>query len=524
MIFGGGLMPSTSPQPFLDGEVVYLPAAFFTANFDQFLFWDAGADALIITTRDDNLVFHVGQTRFYANGIPQNMQHPILNVDGVVFMPASLAEALYPIIVHFNSQYNLVVVEDATIPHTTAELTRRTDIRFREDNNAPIAVRVPAGETVTVFEERGEFTRVRTGDGLLGWALTSSLGEPTTVSPLNLIERETLLGGFIFNSIHPPNWPAGRPVVMAWDSVSSMDANYARMQVPLYNSLNVIAPTWFSLNEGATILTSIVSREYVEWANESGVQVWPSFEIPGDVRNFLTDRVARQRIIGQLVGYVDELGLGGINIDFEPRSPIEGPYFIQFLRELAPPLRTRGAVLSVNTGVRESAFYERSLLAYTVDFVIIMAQDEYGHDSEISGPVASVPFVQRSIENLLEYVPREQLVLALPFYNRVWREIVGNNTPETRQLRHFGVAYTRDWFDYSGAEWEWLPDIGNYYGEFTILEDEDVVRYRVWLECERSIDVKLQICQANNLAGVAVWNRNFRNNEELWDVMGRFFP
>jgi len=46
----------------------------------------------------------------------------------------------------------------------------------------------------------------------------------------------------------------------------------------------------------------------------------------------------------------------------------------------------------------------------------------------------------------------------------------------------------------------------------------------VWLECERSMDLKLQLFSEYELAGVSVWNRNFRHNEELWDVIGRYFP
>ena len=527
LISGPGINLNDVPQPFIEDEVIYLPASFLVRHFDPFLFWDSGAGVLTITTREDIVVFHLGRTRFYVNGMPREMDNPIRLADGEVFIPAGIAEALYPVIVRHYEAYNLVVAESAALPRTTAELTQRTDIRFREISSSPIAVRrAPAGSVVTVFEEIEGFTRVRTEDGILGWAPTSSIGETTTVSPINTLVRETLLGGFILNTITlPPNWPAGKPVIMAWDSISGQAVNYARMQVPLYDSLNVVAPTWFGLNTETMNLTSLACREYAGWANASEVQVWPTFEIPaGNVRAFLTNRAARQRVIGQLVGYVDELSLGGINIDFAPHSYMEGPYFIQFLRELAPPLRARGAVLTVNAMDHESAFYERGLIAYTVDFVIIMALDEHNRDSDISGPVASLSFVRNNIEAMLEYIPREQLVLALPFYNRVWRELIVDNTPETRRILHFGTGYTREWFDYHDVEWEWLPDIGSYFGGFSVLEGDEMVWYSVWLECARSLDEKLLLFQRYNLAGVAAWDRSFRYNEELWEVKGRNFP
>jgi len=113
--------------------------------------------------------------------------------------------------------------------------------------------------------------------------------------------------------------------------------------------------------------------------------------------------------------------------------------------------------------------------------------------------------------------------LGLPFYNRIWREVIGNNTVETRTRRYHGTSYTREWFEYNGVVWEWLPEIGKYYGEFATLEEDEAVMYRVWLEDERSMELKLQQFRGYNLAGVSVWNRNFRHNEGLWELMYNHF-
>ena len=516
-------------RPMLIGDVVYVPASFLRdAGYDQFLFWDDFASVLFVTTRDDILAFYPEQQRFYVNGTPQTMENHIRWVGDDILLPASMVEALYPIAVSFQPAYNMVVLEDLRIPRTTAELTRRGDIRYREDNRAPITARMPAGSTLVIFGESGEFTRVRNEDGLLGWVLTAHLGEPTTVNPLDELEREWLLGQYVNNAIHhPPNWPANTPVVMAWDSVYNQTANANMMQNPLDPSLNVISPMWFRLDEETMSITSLANREYVEWAQASGVQVWPYvFDVfYNHSHAILTNREARQRVIDTLVQYVDELGLDGINIGFEHIRPPDGPYLIQFLRELAPPLRERGVVLSKNVLVPRpyTAFYRRDLMAYTVDFIAIMAYDEHWHSAPQSGPVASLPFVQRGIEDALALVPAEQLILGLPFYNRMWREVIGDNTPETRTRRYQGTAYVREWFEYNGAQWEWMPEIGKYYGDFPALEDGVSVLWRVWLEDERSMELKLQQFWGYGLAGVSVWNRNFRNNEGLWELMGQHF-
>jgi len=531
LVFGDARQPvNVAPQPFVEDGIIYLPICFLRYRFDPFLFWDSFAEMLFVTTRTDVLTFFPDQVQFYVNDRVRTLDHPVRRIDDVIFVPSGLAESLYPIIVTYYDAYNMVVVENANLPRTTAPLTRSTNIRYREFANAPITAQAPAGSVVVVFEESGDFTRVRNNDGLLGWVLTSDIGETTTVDPIEELEREPLLAGLINNRVHQrPNWPAGTPVVMAWDSVYTQAANAGRMEIPLHESLNVIAPMWFRLDAETMGVTSLANREYVDWARAQGVQVWPYvFDVSvADARAILTNREARQRVIETLLNYVDELGLDGINIGFEHIPQAVAPYLMQFLRELGPGLRERGVVFSKNVLVPfATPYYRRDLMAYFIDFIVVMAYDEHWLRAPSSGPVASLPFVQRGIEDMLEQVPANQVVLGLPFYNRIWREVIGDNTLDTRTVQHFGTNYTRARFEYNfpeGTGWEWLPDIGKYYGEYAASEDGEMVRYRVWLECERSMELKLQLFRGYNLAGVSIWNRNFRNNEGLWELIGEHF-
>ncbi|MCL2571159.1 MAG: glycosyl hydrolase family 18 protein [Defluviitaleaceae bacterium] len=529
LVMDDRLRPHTdAPQPFIEDEVIFLPMSFLQYQFDPFIFWDDNARVLFVTTSEDILTFSLNQTRFEINGSSQTLEHAIRRVGDEIFFPASLAEALYPLTAVHYPDYNIIVVENLAQPRITARLTRRADIRYRENSNSPIALRAVSGSTVVVFEENGDFTRVRAVDGRVGWVLTSDIGETTTVNPLAELERAFLLGSPINNRVHPtPNWPSGTPVVMAWDSIYTHAANAHRMADPIDPSINVLSPMWFRLDEETMNITSVASREYVEWAHENGVQVWPYvFDVfYSHSHAILTDREARQRVIDTLLEYVDEFNLDGINIGFEHIRVADGVYLIQFLRELAPPLRERGVVLSKNVLVPRpyTQFYRRDLMAFTVDFIAVMAYDEHWHRAPTSGPVASIGFVERGIVDSLEQVPANQLILGLPFYNRVWREVIGNNTVDTRTRRYHGTAYTRAWFEYNGVEWEWLPETGKYYGEFAALEDDETVLFRVWLEDERSMELKLQLFSGYGLAGVSVWNRNFRHNEGLWEVMGQFF-
>jgi len=316
---------------------------------------------------------------------------------------------------------------------------------------------------------------------------------------------------------------------MAWRIIYHPDANYTIMDGELPPGLNVISPQWFRISPDGSRLTTYFSHNFVTWAQAQGVQVWPLvFDVGYDrSRAFLMNRDARRNAVDRLVHYVDALGLDGINIDFEHLRAADGPYKIQFLRELAIPLRERGAVLSaaVKVPIFATTFYRRDLIGLTVDFVQVMTYDEYWHTHTVAGPNASLPWVNTAIHNMLNGirpetgVPADKLIMGIPFYSRIWREVP--STGETRRYRDLHMESARRFFEDRDVEWVWDPILGSYYGVVNAVEDGEVVFYRVWLVDERSIRETMHIFAANDLAGVASWALG-QEAPGVWDVLSRF--
>ena len=93
--------------------------------------------------------------------------------------------------------------------------------------------------------------------------------------------------------------------------------------------INVLSPTWFWFENTDGQVASIAGTGYVEAAHKAGIEVWALFsnEFPDeeDVRYFDTDKTTkvlsstsrRSQIISQVIQYVRDNGIDGINIDFE---------------------------------------------------------------------------------------------------------------------------------------------------------------------------------------------------------------
>jgi len=519
-----------------DGTDVYLPLSFIQAR-DPFVFWDESAQRLFISTLYDMFEFIPNETTVLHNDVPVHFlpQAPIIRSDNQLFIHAAFMSMLYPYVVKYSPDHNIVIITSVlNLMHTAKVSVPRSALRFSQSARAAIAAHLYKDEMITVFPDahdtqsapiNPELIRVRSSSGLLGYMPVNELEGITTFYPVDTLNITPLLSyGFIDNLRHQPQIWSGGPVHLTWEGVYHPDANNVHMQNPIHPSVNVISPQWFRLNAETLSMDSVASRAYVDWAHNKGVYVWPLvFDVNNThARAILTNRDARRTVINQLIEYATELNLDGINIDFEHLTAPEGPYKIQFLRELAIPMRQMGLTLSaaVKVPIPETMFYRRDLIGLTVDFVMVMTYDEHWSTSPISGPVASLNFVNQGVVSMLREVPREKLIMGIPFYNRIWRYVVVDDTARTS--RAVGLDHGRNFFEERGVNWVWDAEIGSYFGEVAVTEDNQAIIYRVWLEDARSIEQKMLIYTTHELAGIASWQRVL-GSESVWNVLAQHF-
>ena len=126
-----------------------------------------------------------------------------------------------------------------------------------------------------------------------------------------------------------------------------------------------------------------------------------------------------------------QVGIDGINVDFEKISKDCGVHYIQFIRELSVKCRQNGIVLSVDNYVPKgyNQQYNRKEQGVMADYVIIMGYDEHNGSSLEAGSVSSYEFVKEGIEETIKEVPAEKVINDSVLY----KTVVGNaeNTGRT---------------------------------------------------------------------------------------------
>ena len=512
----------TSPPVIQDDGQVLLPVDFIMEHLEpdgspgQRTFWDQGPN-VIITTYTQVRRFTVGQLEYTNNDTPATLEEPFTLINNMVYVPQAFAEREYNIRLSFYEDYLIVAVDDAGEEALHAAAIEDTRLRGRPESRSPYMYEIPMGDTLRLLdiEDGGDFWRVRAQNGIMGYVEAEHLGQPVSTAAITPEPEPSLL-------YRKP--PLQYPIIMLWDILHN-HANRGAWSVA--DEVTVMSPTWFSFLEGYEdqgIIRDVGNREYVDYAHANGRQVWALITdnfSSAVAHAVLANTDVRRFVVEQLIELAEYYNLDGINIDYEAVTPPDAPYFIQFLRELRPPLHERGVWLSAALFVpRYTRFMNRTEIAQAVDYIQVMTYDEHWSGSPNTGPVASLSFVQEGIVETMSEMPASMIMMGLPFYNRIWREVTEPDGSTHHTIRNMGMNYTRNFFEQGGATFTWLPEVGSYFAEFPDPADPNAV-FRVWLEDARSIGAKLEMARQYNLPGVAAW-RGGLESAQTWDVIADY--
>ena len=308
---------------------------------------------------------------------------------------------------------------------------------------------------------------------------------------------------------------------LGWHSIGGVGGN-STLESTVVNakSMNVIAPTWFSLCDNEGNYESFGTADYVQRAHNMGLKVWgvlDDFNYNNvhdagiSVLEVLSSTTKRTHLINNIVQEAVALGLDGINLDFERVTQDCGEHFAQFVKELSVQCRLNSLTFSIDSYVpfNFNEYLRRDVQGKVADYVIIMGYDEHWHGSGDPGSVASLNYVSNGIDKTLESVPKEKVINALPFYSILWKTEGAKVTDEYLTMNN-----TQDFLDRIGREGVWDEETQQLYVEWT----SGNTKYQLWAETEESIMVKLNVMRAKDIAGVAVWRLGY-GTPSVWEMI-----
>ena len=303
-----------------------------------------------------------------------------------------------------------------------------------------------------------------------------------------------------------------------WDYYSPYDPCPTRSDK--IDGVNVVSPSFFELMSNGEIKTNIgkTGEAYIQWAKNNGYKIWPTLS-----NTFLNNKDAvskmmytfetRENLIDNIIDALVESNVDGINIDLENMYKDDKDKYSRFIIELAPRVREIGMTLCVDVTEPDgsdnwSLCYDRHTIAEASDYLVFIGYDQHNNSSKEAGTVAGYDWEETNIKKFLgqEEVSPEKLILAMPFYTRLWRESNGKITSKVVNMKDVSIpnGVTTTWNDITKQ---------NYY-EY----EKDGVKYKMWIEDETSIKNKLQLIKNYNLAGAGFWEKD-REKEDVWTII-----
>ena len=496
----------------VENGVVYVSTKDIANFFDDHIFYDNKYDQIITTSETKVATLKLNENKAKVNGSTVDLVASAKKIGEQFYLPFSeISESVYNVETTYIKDTNTVVLVSLDRELTYANSGKKNSVKSNPTMFSKTVDKIEKGDNVTVIpskngDENG-WTKVTTENGKIGYVKTTTLANTKKIRD-NLEMGKQIQGN----------------VSLVWEYFSK----YAKapQRTEKIDGVNVVAPTFFSLadSEKGAIVANVgqAGQNYINWAHSNGYRVWPwvaneaTNKADKDLTSeILNDYKLREKLINSIVSAVEMYNLDGINLDFENMYESDKDAYSRLVIELAPRLKELGKVLSVDVTAPDgspdwSLCFNRNVIGDVADYVIFMAYDQHNQSSTEAGTVAGCDWVEANINKFLgqEGVKPEKIILAMPFYTRVWNVTDGGLSSSAVDMKSQSTLIPGD------AKITWDDSLKQNLAEY----EKNGRTYKVWMEDAKSLKCKLDLVKKYSLAGGAFWRKD-QETSDVWKVI-----
>lgn len=496
----------------VENGVVYVSTKDIANFFDDHIFYDNKYDQIITTSETKVATLKLNENKAKVNGSTVDLVASAKKIGEQFYLPFSeISESVYNVETTYIKDTNTVVLVSLDRELTYANSSKKNSVKSNPTMFSKTVDKIEKGDNVTVIPSKNGdenvWTKVTTENGKIGYVKTTTLANTKKIRD-NLEMGKQIQGN----------------VSLVWEYFSK----YAKapQRTEKIDGVNVVAPTFFSLadSEKGAIVANVgqAGQNYINWAHSNGYRVWPwvaneaTNKADKDLTSeILNDYKLREKLINSIVSAVEMYNLDGINLDFENMYESDKDAYSRLVIELAPRLKELGKVLSVDVTAPDgspdwSLCFNRNVIGDVADYVIFMAYDQHNQSSTEAGTVAGCDWVEANINKFLgqEGVKPEKIILAMPFYTRVWNVTDGGLSSSAVDMKSQSTLIPDD------AKITWDDSLKQNLAEY----EKNGRTYKVWMEDAKSLKCKLDLVKKYSLAGGAFWRKD-QETSDVWKVI-----
>lgn len=193
-------------------------------------------------------------------------------------------------------------------------------------------------------------------------------------------------------------------------------------------NLNLVMPEWFFIDPKTYSVKTSIDTRGLTLMRKHGIPIMPMLsnnvnkEFRSDIVSvILHSPVKRKALINQLLDLCIKNKFVGINIDLEELSESSDEYLIQFVKEMAEAFHSKGLILSQDIMPFNKDYNIKELSKY-LDYLCLMAYDEYSAGGPDAGPISSQKWIEAAVDELCKEAPADKVILCMGAFGYDWSE------------------------------------------------------------------------------------------------------
>ena len=486
----------------IEDGMIYLSLDYIKEYLDKDIEYDKSSGEVRINNDHANKVLKLNEYEAKFNSGTIDLRAPVIEKDGKIMLPIEAFIYDYDVRLRYDKDIRLLLLDYRDKDYDLSKTTSETLLREGASKRSPIIKKLPQGEELYVYGDKGKYYKVRMTEGYAGYVLKKDLDENFEKVSFKSTSKNTSDG--LIN--------------LTWDYTYAEHSEDKINQIKDIKGLDVIIPTWFSIRNGNGDMIDRGNQNYIKKYNDLGIDVWAyldnSFD-PEITHEALSNEKTRKKIINKTLELCKKYGMKGINIDFEHTKIDDRDYITDFVKEFRQAAG-EDFIITVDVTPQISADvtkepYDRKALAEIADYMVVMAYDQHWGSSDKAGSVAQYKWVEGSINVLFRNIPNKKMILGVPLYTRIWKEDGGKVTSKTISMDEVARIIAS-----KGLKPVWDKESQQNYIEY----QENGADYKIWIEDANSLEKKVSLVNKYNLAGVGSWRLGFETSN-IWDVISK---
>ncbi|MFM9911174.1 MAG: polysaccharide deacetylase family protein [Chitinophagaceae bacterium] len=282
--------------------------------------------------------------------------------------------------------------------------------------------------------------------------------------------------------------------------------------------LNMVVPEWFFIDPATDTLRTDIDLNALALMKKSNVKIIPLInninekkgtgEFDGNIiHRILHNPVKKERLINDIVKYINRYQLHGINIDFEEFKEKGDEPIIAFQKELYERLHPMGLLVTQDIMPYNEDFNLKELSKYN-DYMFLMAYDEH-YSTSVPGAISSQQWIEKVLDETSKEIPSEKIIMCFAGYGYDWPQ----NTEATTVTYQQALS--------NAKQFNALIDFDNHnYNNYYSYKDADNIKHDVYFADAATNFNSIRFADEYGTAGTALW-RLGSEDERLWSFYNR---